>query len=41
VPALEPRALVVDVVSTRVDWRGRIIAEGPSVRTSRSSSASS
>jgi hypothetical protein len=32
VPALEPRALVVDVVGTCVDWRGSIIAERPSVR---------
>lgn len=30
-PALEPRALVFDVFGTCVDWRGSIIAEGPSV----------
>jgi 2-haloacid dehalogenase len=31
VPALEPRALVFDVFGTCVDWRGSILAEGPSV----------
>jgi 2-haloacid dehalogenase len=31
VAALEPRALVFDVFGTCVDWRGSIIAEGPSL----------
>ncbi len=31
VPPLEPRALVFDVFGTCVDWRGSIIAEGPSL----------
>jgi hypothetical protein len=31
VPALDPRALVVDVLGTCIDWRGSITAEAPSV----------
>ena len=30
-PAPEPRALIFDVFGTCVDWRGSIIAEGPSL----------
>jgi len=31
VPAPDPRALIFDVFGTCVDWRGSIIAEGPSL----------